>query len=68
MSEEQKNAFDRICSKMNVAIYTENIEILQQVYHEMTVQAEGLGIYGAAIQYIAEELKHFLPNLDNAGN
>lgn len=68
LSEEQKDAFDRICSKMNVAIYTENIEILQQVYHEMTVQAEGLGIYGAAIQYIAEELKHFLPNLDNAGN
>ena len=68
LSEEQKDAFDRICDKMNVAINTENIEILQQVYHEMTVQAEGLGIYGAAIQYIAEELKHFPTNLDNAGN
>ena len=40
-------------------------EILQQVHREMTVQAEELGIYGAAIQYLAEELKHIFLKSEN---
>lgn len=68
LSEEQKDAFDSICSKMNMAVRTGTTAILRQVYHEMTVQADGLGMYGAAIRYIAEELKRLIPNLDGTGN
>ena len=90
LSQEQKDAFDSICSKMNVAIHLTGqetdvkpgkmidaaaeqaacsgiTEILRQVYREMTVQVEGLGIDGTAIQYIAEELKRFFSNLDKVG-
>lgn len=36
-------------------------EMLEQIYREMIVQAEELGIYGEGIRYIAEELRHILP-------
>lgn len=35
-------------------------EILQEVYDELTVQAEKLGMYGGPMQYIAEELKQLI--------
>jgi len=78
LNEEQKNAFDAICQKLSMAIRLAGRredgaadlaagcrvdEILRQVYREMTVQAERLGVYGAVIQYIAEEVKRFLSPL-----
>lgn len=35
-------------------------DLSQQIYHELTMQGEELGIYGAAILYLAEEWKRIL--------
>lgn len=64
LTEKQEAVFDGICNKMKEAFRNidetdcdEITEILGQVYREMTDQAQELGIYGAPLQYIAEELK-----------
>lgn len=35
-------------------------DLPRQIYHELTKQGEELGIYGAAIRYLAEEWKRIL--------
>ncbi|MDE7298884.1 MAG: helix-turn-helix transcriptional regulator, partial [Lachnospiraceae bacterium] len=73
LSEDQKAAFDTVCGRLNTAIHLaqhpedtasgEIAGILQETCQKMAGLAEELGIYGAPIQFIAEELrrsaKHF---------
>lgn len=40
---------------------TQITKILRKVYDELTLQAKKLGMYGAPVQYIAEELKRLTP-------
>ena len=72
LSDEQKAAFDKIIKKMNTVIILANLsdcvsnDILQpemnegikEVYLGLTALKENLGVYGAAVGYIAEELKY----------
>lgn len=68
---DRKAAFDEICGKLKDVVNLANAAgaaeeernagrvpvLLQEVYHKMTEEAERLGAYGGAIQYIAEEVK-----------
>lgn len=43
------------------------LHLLQEVYRELTMQAEGLGIYGGALSYMAEEIKRPLRHFPEQG-
>ena len=70
LNESQKAAFDSICKKLQTAInqtltcdeadeaaVEEITKILNDIYTEMTTEAEKLGMYGTPIQFIADEIR-----------
>lgn len=69
LNPEQKAGFDDICKELNLTAQlachatdetspNEITKILQQVYQKMMAAADSLGIYGAPIQFIGEEILH----------
>lgn len=66
LNGEQRNAFAQICDRWDAAVRrlgqeegngtNDSMEILRRICQELTALAEELGIYGAAIQYIAGEM------------
>jgi len=67
LNAEQQAAFDMICHELGLII--QNIETastgfaschiddaINSIYNKLIVQADNLGVYGSAIQYLAEEL------------
>lgn len=62
LTEEQQAAFGEICGKMKqvVQLAGETADLSRQVYQELTIQGEGLGGFGAAIRYLAEEWRRVM--------
>ncbi len=58
LSAEQQTAFDAICRELTIVETADSPvdEILKGTYEKLTALAKELGIYGSAIQYLAEEL------------
>lgn len=66
LSEDQKTAFDAVCSGFDGFIQLTShaagvkarqiTEELQKIYDAMTAQADALGMYGAPVRYIAKEV------------
>ena len=69
LNESQKTVFDSVCEKLQTAINLtltcdeadeaaiEDItKIFSEIYEEMTVEAEKLGMYGNPVQFIADEI------------
>lgn len=74
LDTRQKTAFSAICSKIDEAIKVSRslaneeeknrvAELLYEAYGELTREAEELGPYGGAIQYLAEKVKMPLKRL-----
>lgn len=66
LGKEQKAAFDLICRDVNTAIllaqkaedettFDKMAKILYEVQRKMTAEADRLGMYGSAIQFLADE-------------
>lgn len=67
LKESQKASFDAICQKLDTTIHPAHQmtsdklrKILREVYEEMTAEAGKLGVYGAPVQFITEELLQVL--------
>lgn len=70
---DREAVFEEICKKLNETVSLASATgaageeketdggrvavLLREVYSEITEEAERLGVYGGAIQYIAEEIK-----------
>lgn len=68
LDEGQKAALNDVCARMDRAVKmacsasgreegNEIAELLSGAYEDMSVVAEGLGVYGSAVRYLAEEVK-----------
>ncbi len=71
LNEKQKESFHHICCDLALIIqalktitgerdFNTIKENLKTIYQELTIQATELGVYGTAIQYIANELQNTL--------
>ena len=71
LNEKQKESFHHICCDLALIIqalktitgerdFNTIKENLKTIYQELTIQAKELGVYGTAIQYIANELQNTL--------
>lgn len=79
LDEGQKAALNDVCGKMDRAVKmarsttdgeegNEITELLRGAYEEMSVVAERLGVYGGAVQYLADEVKKPLKYLSRSAN